>query len=96
MNNDIFQGDNYKKISELIEKNISILRQNQDFNKKYLRLTDSIDELQKDLNKVQQENLNEIITLFYQTEEYYFALAYSLGVKYGEDLLKLDKNTNED
>lgn len=82
MNNEIFEGENYKKISELIDKNIPILRKNQNFNKKYLRLTQAIDEADLILNEGQKEKLNEIITLFYETEEYYFALAYSLGVKY--------------
>ena len=89
MNNEIFQGDNLKIVSELVEKNIRILRQNQTFNQKYLRLTQAIDEIEKDLKAEQKQKLNEIITLFYATEEYYFALAYSLGVKYGQELEKL-------
>lgn len=89
MNNEIFQGDNLKIVSELVEKNIGVLRQNQTFNQKYLRLSQAIDETEKDLNAEQKQKLNEIITLFYATEEYYFALAYSLGVKYGQDLEKL-------
>ena len=93
METEIFQGENYKKISELVEKNIAKLRQNQKFNKKYLRLTQALDEEESMLNEQQKEKLNEIITLFYETEEYYFALAYSLGVKYGKDLENL---TNED
>lgn len=93
METEIFQGENYKKISELVEKNIAKLRQNQKFNKKYLRLTQALDEAESMLNEQQKEKLNEIITLFYETEEYYFALAYSLGVKYGKDLENL---TNED
>ena len=89
MNNEIFQGENYKKVSELVEKNMGVLRQNQTFNHKYLRLTQAIDETEKILNEEQKQKLNEIITLFYETEEYYFALAYSLGIKYGQDLEKL-------
>ena len=89
MNNEIFQGDNFKKISELVDKNIGVLRQNQTFNQKYLRLTQAIEEVEQTLNAEQKQKLNEIITLFYATEEYYFALAYSLGVKYGQELEKL-------
>ena len=36
-----------------------------------------------------KEKFNEIIQLFLETEEYYFALSYSLGVKYGKDLNEL-------
>ena len=89
MNNEIFQGDNFKKINELVENNIGVLRQNQTFNQKYLRLSQAIDEAEKELNAEQKQKLNEIITLFYATEEYYFALAYSLGVKYGQELEKM-------
>ena len=73
--------EDYKIISEMIEKKISILRQNKDFNEKYLRLTDTIDELEEILDKKQKEKLNELIKLFYETEEYYFAFSYILGTK---------------
>ena len=48
-----------------------------------------MEELEKTLSETQKEQFNEIVELFYQTEEYYFAFAYSLGVKYGEKLQKL-------
>lgn len=85
---DIFNKD-YIFISDLVEKKLPILKQNIDFNNYYIKLSDSIEELEKKLPDEQKEKLNEIIQLFYKTEEYYFALAYSLGVKYGEDLQKL-------
>ena len=52
-------------------------------------LYDTIDELEVILDDKQKEKFNEVMQLFYNTEEYYFALAYSLGVKYGKDLEKL-------
>ena len=48
-----------------------------------------IDELGLELKGEQKEKFDEIIRLFYETEQYYFTLSYSLGVKYGEDLNKL-------
>ena len=86
---EIFNGDDYKCISNLVEKKISILKENENFNKKYTRLSDAIEELEKTLSEKQKDQFNEIIQLFYQTEEYYFTLSYSLGVKYGEDLKKI-------
>lgn len=65
----------------MIENKISILRQNKDFNEKYLKLIDTIDELEKILDKKQKGKLNELIKLFYETEEYYFAFSYILGTK---------------
>ena len=81
-----FNNEDYKLISEMVEKKIPDLRKNEDFNKKYVRLTDAMEELEKSLSKEQKEKYNEIVNLFYETEAYYFAFSYSLGVKYGKDL----------
>lgn len=86
---DIFNNEEYKLISEMVEKRLPELRKNEDFNKKYLRLTDAMEELEKTLSKEQKEKFHEMVNLFYETEGYYFAFSYSLGVKYGEDLEKL-------
>ena len=50
---------------------------------------DLIDEFDLILEDNQKKKFNEIMELIYNTEEYYFALAYSLGVKYGKDLEQL-------
>lgn len=89
MENKNFKEKDYKFISDLIENKLPILRKNEDFNKKYLKLWDAIEELEKNLTEEQKNKFNEIIQLFYQTEEYYFAFSYSLGVKYGENLKEL-------
>lgn len=86
MDNKIFNSDDYKFISNLIEKKLPLLKGNEDFNRKYVRLSDAMDELEVTLSATQKEQFNEIVQLFYETEEYYFALAYSLGLKYGNDL----------
>ena len=76
----------YKFINEIIEEKIPILKENHQFNTKYEKLMDLIDQLDQTLENKQKEQFNELIKLFYDTEEYYFALAYSLGIKYGEDI----------
>ncbi len=76
---DIFNSEDYKLISEMVEKRIPELRKNEVFNKKYLRLTDLMEELEKSLSKEQKEKFNEIVNLFYETEAYYFAFSYYLG-----------------
>ena len=83
---EIFSNDEYKYISDFVESKIHILRQNENFNKKYLEQTNLIDNLNKDLSGEQKEKFNTLIKSFYETEEYYFALSYSLGIKYGENL----------
>ena len=85
----IFNDNTYLHISDLIEEKIEILKQNEDFKNKYLRLTDLIENIDKNIQETYKEQFNEMIELFYTTEKYYFALAYSLGVKYGEDLKEI-------
>lgn len=82
----IFNDENYKYISDFVESKISVLRQNENFNKKYIEQADLIDTLNASLSEEQKERFNELIKSFYETEEYYFALSYSLGIKYGESL----------
>ncbi len=86
---EIFNNEDYKYISNFVEEKLPILRQNKKFNEKYLNLTDTIEKLEKTLSVQQKEQLDEIIKLFYETEEYYFAFSYSLGLKYGKELEEL-------
>lgn len=85
----IFEEDNYKIVSNFIEQKIPTLRQNRNFNQKYEELNSKIEEMSSTLQGEQKETFDEIVRLFYETEEYYFMLSYSLGVKYGEDLSKI-------
>ena len=86
---EIFNNDDYKFISNFIEQKIPVLKGNKNFKESYLKLNDAMEEFEKTLPEQQKEKFNEIIELFYKTEEYYFAFSYSLGVKYGEELKKL-------
>ena len=84
----IFENKDYKYISDFIESKSYILGNNKEFSKYYMNLSKLIEELDNSLEGEQKEKFNEIIKLFYKTEEYYFAFSYSLGIKYGEDLKK--------
>lgn len=86
---EIFNDDSKTFINAFVEDKISVLRENADFNQKSIRLSDAMDELENTLSDSQKDLFDEIVKLFYQTEEYYFALSYSLGVKYGENLKKI-------
>lgn len=89
MNEEIFKLEDYKMISNFIEEKLPILRKNDDFNKKYLKLTDMIENLENVLEKSQKKYFEEIVKLFYETEQYYFILSFSLGLKYGNTLDKI-------
>ena len=80
---------NYFQNLKLLKKGDKIEYKYQNFKKEYLRLTDAMEELEQTLSKQQKEQFDEIVQLFYKTEEYYFAFSYSLGVKYGEDLKRI-------
>ena len=86
---DFFENGDYKLVTNLINGKIEKLKKYKDFNEQYTKIYDVIDELEVLLDDTQKEKFHEIMQLFYNTEEYYFALAYSLGVKYGKDLGKL-------
>lgn len=88
-NKEIFNTDNYKFISDFVESKLHVLKENKDFNEKYIRYSDVMDELDKNLPEKHKEQFNEMIKLTYEIEKYYFALAYSFGIKYGEDLKQI-------
>ena len=83
---EIFNLEEYKNISNLIEEKLPILRRNKDFNEKYIKLNTMIEKLENNLVKKQKEEFEEIVKLFYETEEYYFILSFLLGLKYGNTL----------
>lgn len=85
----VFENENYKYISEFVEAKIPILRTNSNFEKQYIQVSKLMEEIEEELSDIQKKKFDEMIKLIYKTEEYYFALAYSLGVKYGEDLTKI-------
>lgn len=86
---DFFENGDYRLIINLINDRMEKLKKYKGFNEKYTKLYDMIDEMDVLLNDEQKQKFNEIMQLFYETEEYYFALSYSLGVKYGNDLKNL-------
>lgn len=86
---DFFENGDYRLITNLINDKMEKLKKYKGFNEKYTKLYDMIDEMDVLLNDEQKQKFNEIIKLIYETEEYYFALAYSLGVKYGNEIKNL-------
>ena len=69
---EIFNDENYKYISDFVESKISVLRQNEDFNKKYIEQADLIDTLNASLSEDQKEKFNALIKSFYETEDEFF------------------------
>ena len=86
---DFFENGDYKYVTNLVNERIEKLKRCEEFNKKYQKLYDLMDDIELLFDDNQKEKFNEIVKLFYDLEEYYFALAYSLGIKYGNDLKNL-------
>ena len=89
IDNSIFDIKKCDVISELVERKIPLLKENKDYNEKYNKFYEIMNLLEKNLNKEEKELFNELIDLNYEIEKYYNVLAYSLGVKYGEELNKI-------
>ncbi len=91
MENEIefFENGDYKFVTNSINERMEKLKECEDFNNKYQKLYDLMDDIELLFDDKQKEKFNEIVKLFYETEEYYFALAYSLGIIYGNDLKNL-------
>lgn len=86
---DFFENGDYRLITNLINDKMEKLKKYKDFSEKYTKLYDLIDEIDLILNDNQKYKFNEIMKLIYETEEYYFALAYSLEIKYGNEIKNL-------
>ena len=86
---EFFENGDYKYVTNLVNERIEKLKKCEEFNKKYQKLYDLMDDIELLFDDKQKEKFNEIVKLFYDLEEYYFALAYSLGIKYGNDLKNL-------
>ena len=85
----LFISDDYKYLSNFIESKIQELKNIQNFNNIYIKNAKLENELDTRLNEKQKMIFEEYLKLIYELEEFYFAFAYSLGVKYGKDLENL-------
>ena len=88
-NEELFDQDSISSINDFVENKSNLLNEIKDFKEKDKTLSLYMDELEKQLDKESKEKFDQIIKLMYQVEEYYIALAYSLGTKYGENIENL-------
>ena len=88
-NEELFDQDSISSINDFVENKSNLLNEIKDFKEKDKTLSLYMDELEKQLDKESKDKFDQIIKLMYQVEEYYIALAYSLGTKYGENIENL-------
>ena len=85
----LFDKEMVENISNFVEEKMKILKDVKDFKEKDKMLSLAMEELDSILPEEQQEKFDEVMRLNYQVEEYYFTLAYLLGMKYGEKISKI-------
>ena len=66
---EFFENGDYKFITNLINERMDKLKECKDFNKKYEKLYDLIDEIELLFDDKQKSKFNEVIQLFYEVEE---------------------------
>lgn len=86
---EIFQNDDYLHICNFIETKLPELRKIERFNKIYLENSNLIEVLDSMLKGEEKDKFDKLIKSFYELEEYYFAFAYLLGVKFNKNLENL-------
>lgn len=86
---DIFSQESFDYINSLIESKIELLHTCDEYNMCFKALMTDIDALGNNLLSDDKEALDTIIHEFYIVENYTTTFAFSLGVKYGEELKKL-------
>lgn len=84
-----FKSTDYKYISNFIENKINELRKIEEYNNLDQKNISLANKLEESLNEDQKNTFEEYLKTIYELEEFYFAFAYSIGVKYGKDLENL-------
>ncbi len=80
---ELFKKEMVENISNLVEEKMKVLKEINDFNEKDKKLSLTTEEFQMMLPDNLKNKFKEVMRLNYQVEEYYFTLAYQLGIKYG-------------
>ena len=86
---ELFDKDSIEHINEIIESKMFILKNIPDFNEKEKSLYSYMDEFDQSLPEDLEKVFGNVMRLTYQLEDYYFVLAYLLGVKHGKQIEKL-------
>lgn len=86
---ELFDKDFMICINDFVESKSRLLNKIPDFKEIEKTLASYMDEFERDLSKEGKDKFDKIIKLMYQTEEYYTALSYTLGIKYGKNIEKI-------
>ncbi len=73
------------RISELVEKDMHLLNKISAFKEMDEKYFNTIEDFENNLSETARQKFNAIIKLEYKINDYYFALAFILGAKAGNN-----------
>ena len=85
----LFSKESMAHINDIIEGKMYILKNIQDFNEKDRKLCIKQEKLENSLSEELEQDFEDFIRLTYQLEDYYFTLAYLIGMQHGKQIEKL-------
>ena len=85
----LFDKETVSTISNLVENKMHILNQIPDFKEKDENFSNTMENFENSLSEELSDKFDNVIKLHYQVMDYYFTLAYFLGVKHGNQVAKL-------
>lgn len=86
---EIFTDENIDYLNNLMESKKELLESSTDYKQVERKLYDKIEDLESTLPKKYKEKYSDLITTFYEYENYVQVFAYMLGVKFHKNLEKL-------
>ena len=86
MNETIFSKKHFNEICNILNDKQHILKQNMEYQKLEIKLSNLYDILSKKLSKEDSEKLEKFISIESEMDIYTYQLFYALGVKYGSEL----------
>ena len=85
----LFDKETVENISKLVIDKMPVLNQIADFKQKDKTYADSLENFEDSLSEDLSNEFDNVMKLHYQVLDYYFTLAYFLGVKHGSQIAKL-------
>ena len=86
---DFFDRETVSKISELIEDKMPLLNKLPEFKEKDKNFAMAMENFENSLSEDSLKKFNDVMKLNYQIDEYYFTLAYFLGIKHGKQIVEV-------
>ena len=84
----LFDKETVSNISELVQSKMKVLNKTLEFKEKDKHFSEILENFENSLSEDLKEQFDDVIKTHYQILDYYFTLAYFLGVKQGNQIAK--------